>query len=1002
MPTSTLTPGDERQEEKLNPGQQDYDRRFNNIADSEKRGTADGDSYDKDTGSNQIEKIRNKESEGAGWQNNTSAQSTENKKQTQKGIFKDLAKKKGPIAAILGIVGIGGFGVSILFSPAILIVQMKETMVDKFNSQLAAMDIRSGIIMSKRLGNEILDGTCSPVNIRCRFSSMSKKQIARLEKAGITALDKDGKLLKANKLGRGRPAKIIVDGKELTASDIRKQLRRDPALRSSFSRVYNPKFAAFSDSISKKVNKKLKISKKNHFAGANSDKDFTKKMHSTVSGDDFGIKNDPNIKEVTETDPETGEKKTSYYDSSSDPPRKLTDDEVSTRRAALAEVDSELKKRADMGKVGKKIGKSAVKSTLTVTAVGLGAADSACSGYQLIRTAGFAAKHIGMLQLVRYASTFMNTADAIKAGEATPQQVEYLANIATSTNSEGKSATDSYGYKYAAYGEVGGKPAINKNTSSQEEAALADEINRYVNGQLVSKNVLTDIISFIGKGDNIEAVDKACGFAKSGWGQTIVFGSAILGAGLAVVSGGLSLGWGAAAQVGVGISLAVAMAIATPKIIDMASGTLVNGTENGNEAGNAIASGMGAYNAQASQARGLAVLNKEDAVAYQNITNETIALYSDTERLESNPFDVMNKNTFIGSIVSKLIPHIPRNTSSIVGSIFGSFSSASMSLRSTFTSKAASVDEFSKCDDNEYEGLAADPFCNLQYGIKPASLEIDPDEVLNELIGTHIDEMTGDPTSDKFKDYIKYCVERENPIGAYEEGEDVNDLTTGKKCTEGNAGADNRLYTMFRLYLIDKSIIDGMDEEEAVDSDNPTTSTASPNADKSKLYEDSSSIACAPGTNDAGTDTGYRNGVPVKIRLCSLPNTKIVIGESVPARVNSRISADAFAMFEDMKSSLGLSVIAIHDSYRTMEEQRRMVKNKGAQAAKAGYSNHQMGLALDINMGTLNNGDATSYLMNKNNAYPTSRPWKWLVANGANYGFTQNKTEGWHWEVTAN
>lgn len=104
-------------------------------------------------------------------------------------------------------------------------------------------------------------------------------------------------------------------------------------------------------------------------------------------------------------------------------------------------------------------------------------------------------------------------------------------------------------------------------------------------------------------------------------------------------------------------------------------------------------------------------------------------------------------------------------------------------------------------------------------------------------------------------------------------------------------------------------------------------------------------------------------------------------------------------MFEQMKTDLGISTVTINDSFRTMAEQQEAKATYGSQAADPGFSNHQMGFALDINMGSANAGTATSYVMNVNNSYPGNKPWEWLVANASKYHFSQFSKEGWHWSI---
>ncbi len=51
MPAPTLS-GDEKQDEKLDVGQADYDRRFNDIVGAEKRGTINMDDFERNLGEN--------------------------------------------------------------------------------------------------------------------------------------------------------------------------------------------------------------------------------------------------------------------------------------------------------------------------------------------------------------------------------------------------------------------------------------------------------------------------------------------------------------------------------------------------------------------------------------------------------------------------------------------------------------------------------------------------------------------------------------------------------------------------------------------------------------------------------------------------------------------------------------------------------------------------------------------------------------------------------------
>ncbi len=131
-----------------------------------------------------------------------------------------------------------------------------------------------------------------------------------------------------------------------------------------------------------------------------------------------------------------------------------------------------------------------------------------------------------------------------------------------------------------------------------------------------------------------------------------------------------------------------------------------------------------------------------------------------------------------------------------------------------------------------------------------------------------------------------------------------------------------------------------------------------------------------PGGGGGGTKvTGYVNGVPRAITVKSIPNG---------AKMRSD-AADAYnAMYAAAKKS-GIT-LKVNSGFRSMAQQQHLynlyIQGKGNLAAKPGYSNHQGGIAVDIQVG------ATS-----------SSAYKWLAANAHKYGFKRTvPSEPWHWE----
>lgn len=178
-----------------------------------------------------------------------------------------------------------------------------------------------------------------------------------------------------------------------------------------------------------------------------------------------------------------------------------------------------------------------------------------------------------------------------------------------------------------------------------------------------------------------------------------------------------------------------------------------------------------------------------------------------------------------------------------------------------------------------------------------------------------------------------------------------------------------------------------------------TTSTAEANIDMAHIYDSSTSVACAPGTNDLGTQDGYYQGRKVPIKACAIPGLPSggeesnggygVSGANGLAIVNSRVSGAVLAMVQAAKKD-GVS-LAANSSFRTMAHQEALCPCDGVHVARPGTSNHQMGLAIDFSTLPSTPGPVSG------NAF-----WNWLSANAAKYGYKNYPAEAWHWSPTGN
>jgi len=210
----------------------------------------------------------------------------------------------------------------------------------------------------------------------------------------------------------------------------------------------------------------------------------------------------------------------------------------------------------------------------------------------------------------------------------------------------------------------------------------------------------------------------------------------------------------------------------------------------------------------------------------------------------------------------------------------------------------------------------------------------------------------------------------------------INDGT----CTPTNLGLKNPKYgdLVFRWRLAKRNtnVFNGLLEMQDLSSSNDATPAVEPAA----TGGDTSNQQCTAGT-DAGIADGYDNNKLFKIRICTVQG----IGQ-----VNAQIAKNVDDLLNAAKAS---GVTLTGSAFRTMASQISLRKAHcgssnydiyekpsgecSPDTAKPGYSNHQMGLAIDF-------GKCGSR---------ASECYKWLIVNAGKYGLENYPKESWHWSV---
>jgi len=776
----------------LNPGQADYDRRFNELRRTEENGDFDtiADNYDQTADPSQenanIERARQGEQSG-GWKQNFTGANTQSK--DDGGRFKFM--KKTPLAALIAIIFGGGFGIAgIIGGPSLLLVQISETFTGdpRLNTQLTSMTVETDKMLASKF-QESTSGFCGQsVAILCKFTRPSNYLLKQMKANNIVALDSTGAVIEpnSNPFPNKRPATLqFTDSSgnkhEFDAADLLSKLNSDPSFRAAFRAAYNPRFVSLADKVFGTIKARFGFSGKDDLKDTPDSKTATDDLEKTAAGEDVGAK-----------------AAASEGDSAM---------EGILKKILGEKVTAMLQKLAQSGKGD---------------AIGL-AAGVACMATDIPGVIVKAVRSYQMVQFIKYASVFLIVAGAIKAGDATPVEVAALGSILTAVVSK-KSAMDSFGIHNAFFGD----------TSYSSNSWM-----KFSPGASVMQNpVLNQMeIAF-----DSSAKKSVCTIA----------GNPVTGAGINVALAPETLGLGTLANVGAGYALSgMVDALAGPitdaainlvpkevftGLMESLSPDLTNIA--GEDVGNALASGAENMMSQTANAGGNMPLSYADAVAYGNVTDQVALAYAQEDRATLSPLDASNPNTALGSFVNQFMPYTSDLSSpSGIFSMLGSLVTSPLSLLSSATASAASspTNLYNQCQDPEIQAssTAATAFCAIDYGIPTKYLNsLTPTEVVNDLTQSGDIDADGNPTDNSVALNISNAVF----------GTDANDQSTLKNwmdlCTDGTTDAisgnsndceiTNKKTAEYAVYTILHRVQQTMDGEDSSVLTGAPTANANP------------------------------------------------------------------------------------------------------------------------------------------------------------------------------
>ena len=889
--------------------------------------------------------------------------------------FKSLLKKRGPIAAIAGILGLGGGILGIFLSPATMLQNIMENFTWKNDSASVAKESRMKKVMNRMIGASDDAGICNNKKIKCKTGRLSNKALKRFKKSGLIPVDADGKEMDIK--GRGYPEKNpthwkvegINDGKPIEASKLKDELLKKEN-RKIASKVYGRtglfkmRFRAWTGKHISKLYKK-----------------FDLKRNSAISKIDkkLGIK----------------EKREKFKE-------KLPKFEAGSASKNISE---------GVDKLGGKLKKGGLAYAISA---------GACAAVKIpnLIAAGVAAIQLAPL-LGIVMDVILSPGSQAKAsgldssgGGFSQETMETIGTMLTergkmkgSDNAEG-SALDSP-YLLAAMGVNNDKPGIAKN---------------YIPGYSVATNPIVQ-----GFNEAKEATEGVCDYILS---PVAMYASMAVEAAVSASTGGISaiVSWVGKAALSEVIKKVLEYAVGDQvKTIleELAKKFLVPNNAQYKDLGDSLGVGAAAFFASGSMGQMLPGLKMSQLAEFNGIQIANEEFQKEMDIASLSPFDTSSRYTFLGSIFHNMGNMMMANgtySKTPVAMLSNILRLPSMALSYSSTAKAASgmySDKYCGYAKDFYmgSGSSEDPAVNMAglpcTGITNSQANMSVEEAIqiaeNEgWIQKDMDIPDGADISDLMNngyivkdtplhDFVEGCGDASTGSYWFSNGgctapSDSTQTTSstaptykdseGKDITDQSFGAENsakqyddRKLSAMSVLLIDFQIaqsINGEDDEE----DAPSTTAKAP---------DNGEAVGEPQLEEAQQDGwgGHSNG--------GIPDSELqTLSFSSGNKMNKKAAAAMEEMNKAYKADNGSDLI-INEAYRDCATQIRYSKELGSRAAPAPpcVSNHGWGLAADIEVGAF--GSST---------------YNWLKANAHKYGYVHpawaepggSNPEQWHWE----
>jgi murein DD-endopeptidase MepM/ murein hydrolase activator NlpD len=632
-------------------------------------------------------------------------------------IGKIKTKKGGGIAGavialILVIIAV------MLIAPSALLISLKENGGKWLNrTSNVGMHKRVRDVMEKRYFSDPAD--CKGIKVKCRFTpGLSEAEITKLKNAGLIQ-DTDI----STKDGKKFLKQMTFTGKDGVKSIVTKN-----TFRSFYgSHIdFNSRLSSIVDSGSiltrgKAALKKysgLDIRRSNPLGDEGDEKTRLKNYRESFYGDDSTrLKADVDSETKDQYTDEQLKQLTGDIEGVNEEAEKLRANALTNGPGTLI-PDTNILSIVDPSKVAFSGLKGAIGGFFA-------SVDSACTVYNTIRIANFAAKVYAARALMKYAGLFLTIADKQKVNKVSTAEVSLLARTllrpSTVAGSKGKDFSQSQGFNLIMYGKI----------------TNPESLARYTNGTtgMQALNSVYSAFNFGSLGISAEFCQKVL----SWWGQLLISFAGV------VTSIG-TLGAGAIVGTTIGLTKSLALGYITQvlikKLVPIVAGTvapdLATDPEGGYGAGNAFASGAGALGGVLGRGVGMRPLTKSQLHTLSQ--SDSAKLVAITDRYTENQrgvFDFDNPQSIQNTLALQLSPLVNyqqsfatyiSNLGTVISNAFSSplqvaYAAENLSIEASIAGEhcAEGNDPFIN-EDPQLREFARDANCNIQYGAEPTTI----------------------------------------------------------------------------------------------------------------------------------------------------------------------------------------------------------------------------------------------------------------------------------------